>query len=313
MAAKVYLAPMAGITDTAFRQVCIEQGAHFTYTEMISAKGLKYGSAKTASLISFAANEKSLGVQLFASDIAALQKSIEMLCVAYENRIALFDINMGCPAPKITANGEGCALMKNPALAEKLIKAAVAASPIPVTVKFRKGWDEQSVNAVSFAKMAEQAGASAVAVHGRTREQFYSGRADMRIIQQVKEAVRIPVIGNGDIFGAQDAANMLQKTGCDAVMVARGALGNPFIFHDIRRFLDSGKLQPVVTHKQKANMLLRQAKLCCEYKGEAMAMRQMRKHAAWYLKAMPGASKLREKAVRLSTLNDLQRLIESLL
>lgn len=306
----IYLAPMAGITDAAFRQICIEQGAHLTYTEMVSAKGLKYGSVKTASLISFAANEKRLGIQLFTSDILALTQSIELLYKKYGSRIALFDINMGCPAPKITDNGEGCALMKNPSLAETLIKAAVGASPIPITVKFRKGWDEQSINAVSFAQMAEQAGASALAVHSRTRQQFYSGRADMRIIEQVKKAVRIPVIGNGDIYSAQDAVNMFDNTGCDAVMVARGSLGNPFIFCEIRSLLDNGTPSPTITNKEKAKMLLRHATLCCAYKGEALAMLQMRKHAAWYFKSMRRAAKLRSAAGQLCFLDDLKILLE---
>jgi tRNA-dihydrouridine synthase B len=228
-----------------------------------------------------------------------------MLSEACGSRIAVFDINMGCPAPKITGNGEGCALMKDPALAKRLIKTAVAASKIPVTVKFRKGWDESSVNAVDFARMAEQAGASAVAVHGRTRQQYYSGAADPHIIAAVKAAVRIPVIGNGDVFSAHDAARMLTHTGCDAVMVARGALGNPFIFREIKSFLDTGTVLPPPTPEEKAKMLLMQARLCCGYKGEALAMLQMRKHAAWYFKGMHGAAKLREKAVCLQTLDDL--------
>ncbi|MDD5018243.1 MAG: tRNA-dihydrouridine synthase family protein, partial [Eubacteriales bacterium] len=192
----IFLAPMAGITDAAFRQIAIEQGAGFTYTEMVSAKGLQYGSKKTGTLLYPAANEDVFGVQLFSSDIAALKKSIELLSEKYQSRIAVFDINMGCPAPKITANGEGCALMKNMPLAAKIIQAAVESSRLPVTVKFRKGWDESCVNAVDFAKMAEQSGASAVTVHGRTRQQFYSGKSDNGIIAEVKNAVAIPVIGS---------------------------------------------------------------------------------------------------------------------
>lgn len=309
----IYLAPMAGVTDAAFRQLCIEQGAERTYTEMVSAKGLKYGSAKTGALLNLAENERKIGVQLFASDPDALHESIEILSESHGSRIAVFDINMGCPAPKITGNGEGCALMKNPALAEKLIQTAASVSPVPVTVKFRKGWDENSCNAVDFARMAEQAGASAVAVHGRTRVQGYSGRSDMGIIAAVKRALRIPVIGNGDIFCAEDAAAMFENTGCDAVMVARGALGNPFLFREIRHYLDTNSILPLATEQEKASMLLLQAELCCKYKGERLAMRQMRKHAAWYFKGMYGAAKLREAAVRVETLDDLKRLIKPLL
>lgn len=309
----VFLAPMAGITDAAFRHVCIEQGAQFSYTEMVSAKGLEFGSKKTYSLLQFAENENSLGVQLFSSDSYSLAGCIELLTETYGQRIALFDINMGCPAPKITGNGEGCALMKNPNLAMQLIKTATAASDIPVTVKFRKGWDDNSINAVEFARMAEQAGASAVTVHGRTRQQFYSGKADKSIIEKVKKAVSIPVIGSGDIFSAYDAYDMFNQTGCDAVMAARGALGNPFIFREIRHYMETGEMLPSAQIKQKAQILLKQANLCCKYKGEQPAMLQMRKHAAWYFKGMPGAAKFREAAVHLTTLDDLQKLLLPLL
>lgn len=312
MQRRIYLGPMAGVTDAAFRQLCIEQGADLTYTEMVSAKGLKYGSAKTGALLHLAENERQIGVQLFASDPAVLRQSIEMLSESHGSRIAVFDINMGCPAPKITGNGEGCALMKNPALAERLIKTAVSVSHVPVTVKFRKGWDDNSCNAVDFARMAEQAGASAVAVHGRTRDQFYSGRSDAGIIAAVKCAVSIPVIGNGDIFSAEDAAAMFASTGCDAVMVARGALGNPFLFREIRHYLDTNSKLPKASPKEKAAKLFLQAQLCCGYKGERLAMRQMRKHAAWYFKGMHGAAKLREAAVRIETLAELEHLIGTL-
>lgn len=308
----VYLAPMAGVTDAAFRHIAIEQGASLTYTEMVSAKGLKYGSAKTASLLSFAENEKTLGVQLFASDCEALRASIGMLQEHDGERIALFDINMGCPAPKITGNGEGCALMKNLPLAARLIQTAVAVSQKPVTVKFRKGWDDASVNAVDFARMAEQSGAAALTVHGRTRSQFYSGKADWEIIAAVKRSVRIPVVGNGDIFSAADALNMAAATGCDAVMVARGALGNPFLIREIVHLLRHGTPLPPATVREKMDTLMKQARLCCADKGERLAMTQLRKHAAWYFKGMDGAARLRDAAVRLGTLADLAALIDSL-
>lgn len=299
---------MAGVTDAAFRQIAIEQGAGFTYTEMVSAKGLHYKSVKTATLLTPAANEDVFGVQLFASDTDALTASIKQLADEYTGRITLFDINMGCPAPKITGNGEGSALMKNMKLAENVIRCAVRASKIPVTVKFRKGWDENNVNAVEFAKMAEDAGASAVAVHGRTRAQFYSGKSDSSIIAAVKNAVKIPVIGNGDIFCAQDAIDMFDHTGCDAVMVARGAQGNPFIFREILHLMHTGRSLSPATPAEKAQALLRQATISAVQKGEKLAMRQMRKHAAWYFKGMPGAARLREAAVRVETLDDLKRL-----
>ncbi len=305
----IFLAPMAGITDAAFRQICIEQGAGFTYTEMVSTKGLKYGSKKTAELLSPAPSEDVFGVQLFTSDIESLEQSIELLYDKYAQKTSLFDINMGCPAPKITKNGEGCALMKNLPLASKIIKAAVKKSALPVTVKFRKGWDENSINAVEFAKMAEESGAAAVAVHGRTRQQFYSGKSDNEIIAKVKKAVRIPVIGNGDIFCAGDALDMLKETGCDAVMVARGALGNPFIFREILYLLNSGQQLPKAAPEQKAKALLCQAVLSADLKGERLAIKQIRKHAAWYLKGIKDAAKVRQAAVKINALDDLERLL----
>lgn len=303
------LAPMAGYTDAAFRSLCVEQGAGLTYTEMVSAMGLKYGSEKTAGLLAFADNERQVGVQLFASRVDALVHSIRSLQDVYGQRIALFDINMGCPAPKITGGGQGCALMTNVPLASQLIEAAAKASHVPVTVKFRKGWDDASVNAVEFARMAEQSGASALAVHGRTRVQFYSGRSDRAVIAQVKAAVRVPVIGNGDIFVAQDAADMLRETGCDAVMVARGALGNPFLFREINALLQNGSAIPHASFEERSAALLKQARLACAAKGERLAMRQIRKHAAWYLKGAKNAARLREAAVRVQTLDDLISLL----
>ncbi|MGI5849388.1 MAG: tRNA dihydrouridine synthase DusB [Christensenellales bacterium] len=307
----IFLAPMAGVTDAAFRQLAIEQGAGLTYTEMVSAKGLKYGSSKTSLLTDPAPNENVFGVQLFSSDTEAVTQSIEWLFGKYPDRILLFDINMGCPAPKITANGEGCALMNDMPLASKIIRAAVKASKLPVTVKFRKGWDESSINAVDFARMAEDSGASAVTVHGRTRQQFYKGKSDNQIIEKVKKAICIPVVGNGDIFSAKDAVTMFENTGCDAIMVARGALGNPFLFREILYLMATGREPAKATSEEKAAALFRQAKLCIEAKGERIAMRQIRKHAAWYLKGMQNATKLREAAVRLETLKDLKKLLNN--
>jgi nifR3 family TIM-barrel protein len=308
----VFLAPMAGITDAAFRQIAIEQGAGFTYTEMASAAGLKYGSRKTKQIISPAPNEEKVGVQLFGSSAQTITESIEALYEELPGRIALFDINMGCPAPKITGNGEGCALMNDMPLASKLIEAAVKTSKVPVTVKFRKGWDDRNVNAVEFARMAQDSGAFAVAVHGRTRSQFYSGKSDTGIIAQVKNAVHIPVIASGDIFSANDAKNMFETTGCDAVMVARGSLGNPFIFSEINALLSVGETLAPASPEERARMLLRQARLTIAAKGEHLAMLQIRKHAAWYLKGVKGAASVREAAVRLGTFLELAELINGI-
>ena len=309
----IYLAPMAGITDAAFRHIAINQGAGLTFTEMISAKGLEYGSHKTASLLSPADNEDFFGVQLFASDPEAIKFCVNQLSEAFPCRLCVIDINMGCPAPKITSGAQGCALMKDMPLAERIIRAAVKESALPVTVKFRKGWDETRVNAVEFAKMAQDAGAAALTVHGRTRTQFYSGHADWDIIAQVKQAVSIPVTGNGDIFCADDAVNMFEQTGCDAVMVARGALGNPFLFREILHLIGTGKHLASASAEEKMETLMVQARLTVTAKGEHVAMRQLRKHAAWYFKGFAGAAKLRESAVSLETLSDLETLIHTFL
>lgn len=305
----IYLAPLAGVTDAAFREIAVEMGAGFTFTEMASANGIKYGSKKTHEIISPAPNEYHFGIQLFGSDPDTVARSLETVYSEYPDRITEFDINMGCPTPKITGNGEGCALMNDPSLASNIIKAAVKISPVPVTVKFRKGWDETSVNAVDFAQMAEGSGASAVTVHGRTRQQFYSGKSDISIIEKVKRAVKIPVIGNGDIFSAKDAVNMFEATGCDAVMVARGALGNPFIFREINALINEGKEIPPASPEEKALTLLRQAKLTLENKGEHLAMLQIRKHAIWYFKGVKNAAKIREATSKLNSIEALKSLI----
>jgi len=302
---------MAGVTDAAFRSLAIEYGAGFTYTEMVSAKGLSYNNKKTGDLIYPAQNEDIFGVQLFASETEPLKKSIEVLQEKHPT-ISVFDINMGCPAPKITKNGEGSALMKTPELASNLIKAAVSVSNIPVTAKFRKGWDEDNINAVDFAKMCEDSGAALVTVHGRTRQQFYSGKSDNKTIAAVKKAVSIPVVGNGDIFSADDALRMFNETNCDAVMVARGAQGNPFIFREILELMNTGKVPAPPTIGEKASALIKQAKLSIAEKGEYLAMRQMRKHASWYLKGIRNAARARDAAVKMSTFEDLISLLENL-
>jgi tRNA-dihydrouridine synthase B len=307
----VFLAPMAGVTDSAFRQIAVELGAGFTYTEMASANGIKYGSKKTQEIISPAPDEDFFGVQLFGSDPETISRSLETVFSEYPDRISVFDINMGCPTPKITGNGEGCALMNDMPLASSIIKAAVKISPVPVTVKFRGGWDEKNINAVEFALMAQDSGASAVTVHGRTRQQFYSGRSDITLIEKVKKAVNIPVIGNGDIFCAGDAAYMFEKTGCDGVMVARGALGNPFIFREINLLLKTGEEIKPASPEEKAEMLFRQAHLTLINKGERLAMLQIRKHAIWYFKGLKNAARIREATARLESLKDLKNIIMS--
>jgi tRNA-dihydrouridine synthase B len=304
---------MAGITDAAFRHIAVEMGAGLTFTEMVSAKGLENGNERTESLLSPAENEDIFGVQLFASDPEAIALSAARLSEVYPGRLCVIDLNMGCPAPKITSGASGCALMKDLPLASRIIRAAARACALPVTVKFRKGWDGASVNAVDFARMAQDSGAAALTVHGRTRSQFYSGRADWDVIAQVKQAVGIPVTGNGDIFRAEDARAMLAHTGCDAVMVARGALGNPFLFREISHLLHTGEALAPASVRERVETLMRQARIAADAKGEHIAVRQLRKHAAWYFKGFAGAAKLREAAVRMETLDDLTALIHVIL
>ncbi|MGI6705118.1 MAG: tRNA dihydrouridine synthase DusB [Clostridia bacterium] len=286
----VFLAPMAGVTDQPFRLLCKEMGCGVVYTEMVGAKGLHYGGEQTRQLIDIHPLEHPVGIQIFGSEPEIMAMIAEQL----NNEDAdLIDINMGCPAPKIVKNNEGCALMKDMQRAEKVIRAVVKASKKPVTVKFRKGWDDSSVNAVEFAQMAEEAGVQAVTVHGRTREQFYSGRADWDIIRKVKGSVGIPVIGNGDIFSGEAARRMFEETGCDGVMVARGAQGNPWIFAEIRSCLRGEKEIPVPGPGDKIDMALRHGAMMMEYKGEYIAIREMRKHISWYLKGIKNASQLK--------------------
>ncbi len=309
---KVYLAPMAGITDAAMREVCVEQGAQMSFTEMVSAKGIAYKDKKTGALLQLSPLEEQAGVQLFGSEPAVLADTAKVVEDSLGERLAEINLNMGCPAPKIVNNGEGCALMRDIRLSASLIRAVKAAVQVPVTVKIRKGWDEGSVNAVEFAKMAEEAGVDAVTVHGRTRGQFYAGKADWNVVRAVKRAVSTKVIGSGDIFSAQDAADMLASTGCDAVMVARGAIGNPFIFAQIHELLDTGAVQTIPTWEQKVEMCLRQARLAMEYKGEHIAMLEMRGQAPYYTKGIRGGARLREKLVKTETYAQLEAILKSI-
>lgn len=304
----VFLAPMAGITDMPFRILCKEQGCGLVYTEMISAKGIYYNSEKSKELANIDKRERPASVQLFGSDPLIMARIAERL---NGSNAAIIDINMGCPTPKITKNGEGCALMRNPRLAGEIIRAVSSASAKPVTVKIRKGWDENSINAVEIARIAEENGAKAITVHGRTREQFYSGKADWNIIREVKKAVTVPVIGNGDIFRPEDAKGMIDETGCDAVMVARGAQGNPWIFKRILHYLETGESLPEPSIEEKIRMIKRHMRMTVELKGESIGVREMRKHIAWYLKGMRNAAQVREQVFRLNTEEEMIGLLQS--
>lgn len=299
----VFLAPMAGVTDRAFRKICREYGCGLIYTEMISAKGIYYKDKKTATLMKIHDEEQPAAVQIFGSDpdvMGEIAKSAEA------SGAVILDINMGCPAPKIVNNGDGSALMKNPLLAGKIIEAVSKAVNIPVTVKFRKGWDDEHLNALEFAKIAQESGAAAVTVHGRTRMQFYSGKADWDIIKEIKSELSVPVIGNGDIFTEQDAADMLSYTGCDGIMVARGAEGNPFIFRKIREYLDTGRVEYNPTWQERIECAVHHAELLVEYKGESRGIKEARKHMAWYIKGMPNSSSLKSAIFCAVTLEEMK-------
>lgn len=303
------LAPLAGISDAPMRRICSDFGAALTYTEMISGKGLMYGDKNTGKLLHTYEDEGPVAVQIFGSDPDVISFAADKLA---GERFAVFDINMGCPVPKVVKNGEGSALLKNPELAGRIVEAAVAAAGKPVTAKIRIGWNETSINAVEMAKVLEQAGASAVAVHGRTREQFYQGQADWSVIRSVKEAVRIPVIGNGDVFTADDALKMMDETGCDMVMIARGALGNPWIFRELKAAWEGRELPPPATKEEKADVLLKHFRDLLELKGEYAAVREMRKFIGWYIKGLPGAAGFRREVNQIVKAEELEERIRSL-
>lgn len=302
------LAPMAGVTDLPFRVLCKEQGVGLICMEMVSAKGILYNNKNTESLLTIDEREHPVSLQLFGSDpqiMGDMAKRIE------ERPFDILDLNMGCPVPKVVNNGDGSALMKNPVLAGQVIEAMAKAIKKPVTVKIRKGFDEEHVNAVEIAKIAEASGAAAVAVHGRTREQFYTGKADWDIIRQVKEAVSIPVVGNGDILTAEDAIAMKEQTNCDGFMIGRGAQGNPWIFAQINHYFKTGQHLPKPTAVEMADMLLRHAAMQIEFKGPVMGMREMRKHAAWYAAGYPHSASFRRKMNEVETFEELEELLHT--
>lgn len=306
------LAPLAGITDSPFRRLCKEQGASLVYSEMISAKGLYYNDKSTERLLIHTEEENPIGFQLFGSDPAIMAWAVEKLS-GREN--GLIDINMGCPVPKVAKNGEGSALMKDPKLASEIVRSMVLAEkqaasqlgrgPKPITVKCRIGWDVTSINILDFASAIEEAGAQAIAVHGRTRDQYYSGNADWEKIAEVKERVEIPVIGSGDIFSGRDANRMLTETGCDFVMIARGALGNPWIFRDALALYEGRPLPPPPTLDEKILAMGRQLSMLVAEKGEAPAVREMRKHVGWYLKGVPHSAEIRRNVNNLTRAEEL--------
>lgn len=288
----VILAPMAGVCDLPFRLLAKELGCALAVTEMVSDKGLIYKNEHTREMLAIDEAEHPVSIQIFGAEPECMARAAKIVEQAGAD---ILDINMGCPAPKIVKNGEGSALMKTPELAQRIIAAVVQAVKIPVTVKIRKGWDEESVNAPDLAQLAEQAGASAIAVHGRTREQFYSGSVDLQVIQAVKAKVKIPVIGNGDITSPEDAKQMMEKTGCDAVMIGRAAQGNPWIFRQVNHYLTTGVKIPGPSRLERVVMLRKHFDLMVKYKGDYIGIREMRKHAAWYTKGLPGAAELRRR------------------
>lgn len=299
----VFLAPMAGITDKPFREICRRFGAGMVYSEMISAKGLYYNDKKTASLMDMT-GEKPCAIQIFGSEPEIMA---EIIPKVMEFKPDIIDINMGCPAPKIVNNGDGSALMKMPELMGKIMRAVTDASPVPVTAKIRKGWEED--NSLLCAKILEDNGASAVAVHGRTREEFYGGKADWGVITRIKQELKIPVIGNGDIFSAEDAIRMFEQTGCDGVMVARGAQGNPWLFKEINELIKTGEVKTAPQPQERLRVALEHISRLIEDKGESRGIKEARKHLAWYIKGLKGATQIRTEIFKISDFATMSRIL----
>lgn len=300
----IILGPMAGVSDLPFRLLCHEMGAGLVCMEMVSAKAIIYKNRNTGMLMEIHPEEHPVSLQLFGSEPAIMQEAVEMI---KDRPYDILDVNMGCPVPKVVSNGEGSALMKKPELIEEIVAALTKVSDRPVTVKIRKGFNDQSVNAVECALAAQQGGAAAIAVHGRTREQFYMGEADWNIIRQVKEAVKVPVIGNGDVTDGESAKKMFEETGCDGVMVARAAQGNPFIFREIKSFFETGETCKRPDSKEIYDTVIRHADLQLQYKGEYIGIREMRKHVSWYTYGMPGSAKFRNEINQMTDMESLKR------
>lgn len=300
------LGPMAGVTDLPFRLLCKEQGADLIYTEMVSAKGIQYNNKNTEALLEVAEEERPVSLQLFGSDPYIMSETAKRI---EDRNFDILDVNMGCPVPKVVNNGEGSALMKEPKLVGEIVHALSTAINKPVTVKIRKGFQESSVNAVEIAKIAEANGAAAIAVHGRTREEYYSGHADWNIIKEVKDAVSIPVFGSGDVTTPEEARRLVDETGCDGIMIARGARGNPWIFHQVKEYFNTGIIPEKPTAKEAVIMMLRHARMAIEYKGEFIGIREMRKHVAWYTTGYPLAAKLRNRVNEITDYKSLEELL----
>jgi tRNA-dihydrouridine synthase B len=299
------LAPMAGVTDHTFRLLAKEMGVGLLVTEMISAKGLCYGNQKTEELLIFSQEERPIAMQIFGSEPEFMAKGAKLLAL---RRPDIIDINMGCPTPKIVNNGDGSALMKDPGLAREVIQAVVEAVSLPVTVKIRKGWDDNSANAVEIASLAQEAGAKAVTVHGRTRMQFYEGKADWEIIRRVKESVSIPVIGNGDVASPADAKEIIEKTGVDGVAIGRGALGNPWIFKRTKEYFATGEIPPEPVPEEKIDLALRHLALMIERIGEKRGVLEMRKHLSWYIKGLYGAAEIKVAINKAATKKEMEEI-----
>lgn len=299
------LAPMAGVTDLPYRRICKEHGCGLVCSEMVSAKAILYGNKNTIKLIESHDEERPLSLQLFGADPDIIA---EMAAKVSEEEVDLIDFNMGCPVPKVVNNGEGSALMKDPKLVEQILTKLVKASKKPVTVKFRKGFDSSSINAVEIARIAEASGVAAIAVHGRTREQYYTGKADWDIIKQVKSQVSIPVMGNGDVFTPEDARNLMEYTGCDGIMIGRGAQGNPWIFSRTLEYLRSGIVPPTPSKQEIYETIVKHATMMVEFKGEYIGIREMRKHASWYTKGLPNMAKFRKDMNEIESTEELLEL-----
>lgn len=304
------LAPMASVADKSYRLLCKEFGASYLVSEMISSKGLCFGDKKTARLCEIENEERPMGLQIFGEEAVYMGKAAYIL---NKYNPDIIDINMGCPVPKIVGNGSGSALMKSPKTALEIAEETVKNANCPVTVKIRAGWDNDSINAVEFAKALEQTGISAIAVHGRTRSQMYSGQADWDIIKQVKKAISIPVIGNGDVKYPEDCNAMYEQTACDLVMIGRGSYGKPWIFREIKHYLETGQLLPEISLEEKMSVMLRHGRMLCKYKGEKQGMKEMRKNVAWYIKGLPGSARMRGDCGLLNHYSDLETMAEQIL